>query len=315
MRLLKSLFFLALVAFSYNTIAESDLELRLPIGATPAVYTFDASPWSTCSVFTSTQQRTGSCLLNGTTTVADGFCSAFNTDRDQSCAPSYTYAYSYSNYGTCSLTTATQQRTAVCLRDHDSAISDNSLCSGTPSLSRSCTPNYTYAYTYGSYGTCSLTTATQQRSATCKRVHDGLVSNNTLCGTPSLSRSCTPNYTYSVTYGSYGACSTSTSKQTRSATCRRVHDGKVSSTSLCGSVSLTRACTPTTYAWSVGGYGACTGRWRICLDETEGVCLIEGFKAGTGTQSRSVLCKASPGNATVSSSLCTAGRPSSSRSC
>jgi len=261
MQLVKYLFSLMAMLASFNVMAE--YEIRLPIGATPAVYTFDAGPWTTCSVFTSTQQRTGNCLLNGSSTVSDGFCSEVNTGRDQSCTPSYTYAYSYGSYGTCSLTTATQQRSSVCLRDHDSAISDNSLCSGTPSLSRSCAPNYTYF----------------------------------------------------VTYGSYGACSTSTSKQTRSATCRRVHDGKVSSTSLCGSVSLTRACTPTTYAWSVGGYGACTGRWRICLDETEGVCLIEGFKAGTGTQSRSVLCKASPGNATVSSSLCTAGRPSSSRSC
>ena len=265
MRFHQYLIALLLCVNSINVMAA--FEMRLPIGATPAVYTFDAGPWTTCSVFTSTQQRTGNCLLNGSSTVSDGFCSEVNTGRDQSCTPSYTYAYSYGSYGTCSLTTATQQRSSVCLRDHDSAISDNSLCSGTPSLSRSCTPNYTY----------------------------------------------------SVTYGSYGACSASTSTQSRSATCRRDHDGLVSSNALCGSLSLTRACNPYTYAWSVGGYGSCTGHSTGCVSYKKikhiRICKAYGPIAGTGRQSRSVLCRRSPGGASVSTGYCTASKPSTSRGC
>jgi len=227
--------------FSFTAFA-AELELRFPTGSIQEPsYTYDNvyGAYSVCDLFNSTQSRAVACTRDDAAVVDGSFCEVPITS--QSCAPNYTYTFNYSAYGVCDLFTSTQSRTSQCIRDHDSLVVADGFC-GAPITSQSCTPAYTYSFSYDAWGTCDPATSTQSRSSQCLRDHDSLVVADGFCGTAISSQSCTPAYTYTTSYSSYGSCSGSPLTKTRTASCSRDYDSIVVSNSFCSVGSLSAAC-------------------------------------------------------------------------
>lgn len=132
-----------------------------------------------------------------------------------------------------------------------------------------------------------------------------------------------------------------TGTQTRSATCTR-SDGVQVDLSFCSNVVLSQACSTTctgpsyeeracsvpscyTYSWQTSGWGSCSATaswggwssWSICGPSCGSGTQTRSRSCNgstSGVQSRSVQCVRSDG-VTVSDSLCTGPRPSSTISC
>jgi hypothetical protein len=174
-----------------------------------------------------------------------------------------------------------------------------------PSTTTSCSApacNYTYSWSYGSWGKCSATacgtSGKQTRSYSCKRSDGATVSNSKCSGTPKYEQTCSApacNYTYKWVYGGWSSCSAkacgTSGKQTRSYKCVRSDGTVVSNSSCSGSPYYQKACSAPacnyTYSWSYGNWGSCSAT-----------------KCGTsGKKTRSYSCKRSDG-ATVSNTYC-----------
>ncbi|XRB10254.1 thrombospondin [Pseudoscourfieldia marina] len=182
--------------------------------------------WSSCSASCGggTQTRSVTCKRSDGQSVSDSSCSGSKPSTSQSCntqacAPSYTYSYATGSWAVCSASCGggTQTRSVTCKRSDGQAVADT-MCSGTkPSTSLSCntqacttpsttasptttkpadeapTTSYTYAFSEGSFGSCSESCGggTRTRTVTCLR-SDGQAVADTMCsGTkPSTSDSC-----------------------------------------------------------------------------------------------------------------------------
>jgi len=104
--------------------------------------------------------------------------------------------------GVCGTNNATKSRSVSCTRP-DNTITQDSYCTGTkPSTSQACTASecvsYTYAWTTGSWGSCTgscgTNKGTQSRSVSCNRSDNTKVSDSYCTGTkPSTSQACTAN--------------------------------------------------------------------------------------------------------------------------
>ena len=114
-----------------------------------------------------------------------------------------------------------------------------------------------------------------------------------------------PVWSYEWTTGDWGGCSATCGggTQTRTVDCDR-NDGVRVADALCETTkpAASNACNTQpcyTYNWY-------TGRWGSC-----------NASCGTGTQTRTVTCKRTSDNATLSDSICSAfsGKPSASASC
>ena len=184
----------------------------LPTSSPSYKYAYVAGSWASCSECT--QKRQVVCKRSDSMDVPDSYCSGSKPSTSQSCntqacAPSTSYSYSYStgSWGSCSASCGggTQTRSVTCKRSDGQSVSD-SYCSGTkPSTSGTCNSwacttfttvpkvAYTYAFSEGSFGSCSESCGggTRTRTVTCLR-SDGQAVADTMCsGTkPSTSDSC-----------------------------------------------------------------------------------------------------------------------------
>mgnify|MGYP000468067106 CR=1 FL=1 len=173
--------------------------------------------------------------------------------------PNYTYDINYGGFGACDLGTSTQSRTAECVRDQGALVVLDSFCDPMVT-SQSCSPAYTYSLDYSAWGSCDLGASIQSRTYQCLRDYDSLAVGDLNCGVPLVSQSCTPAYTYSFNYGTWGACDPGTSTQSRTSQCLRNYDSVVVDNLNCGTAVSSQSCTPTyTYTGSYSAYSACSG--------------------------------------------------------
>jgi len=109
---------------------------------------------------------------------------------------------------------------------------------------------------------------------------------------------------YAWESASWGACSTScgSGTQSRTVVCRRTADNTTVADSFCTGTkpATSQSCNETTgcgYAWSTNNWSACS---TTC---------------GSGTQSRTVVCRRSSDNAVVADSNCTGVKPDAAQAC
>ncbi len=299
-------------------------------GAKPAVsqactdvssctYQWMTNDYGACSTScgSGNQTRTVYCRRSDGVTVADASCDAgAKPATSQSCTDisSCTYSWVTGDYGACSTTcgSGNQTRTVSCRRSDGATVADASCDAGAkPAASRDCSDvsTCTYGWQSGAYGACSTTcgSGTKSRTVTCVR-SDGASVGDASCDAgskPATSDTCsdTSTCTYSWQAGAYGACSTTCGSGTknRSVTCVRSDGVSVGDASCdAGSKPATSdSCSDTstcTYAWETGAWGGCS---TTC---------------GTGSQTRSLVCRRSDG-AIVAGGNCTSSAPATSQSC
>jgi hypothetical protein len=272
-------------------------------------------PWSKCSA---TVCETRGTQTRSVTCAAHLDCSgAKKPTTSQACsAPSCSYGWRWGSWSSCNKTCGggTQTRTVRCANLSHSSLPTvaDSKCKGTkPATSQKCNTQtcVTYSWHIGAWKGCNKTCGggTNTRDVYCKsstgaKVSDSYCSNK---GTkPSATASCNTQacITYSWYIGTWGSCSKScgTGYKNRTVYCKssagaRVSDGYCKSTKPATSTSCnTQTCV--TYSWITGSWGKCS---KSC---------------GSGTQSRSVYCKANPGSK-VSDGYCKTSKPKSSQSC
>jgi hypothetical protein len=148
----------------------------------------------------------------------------------------------------------------------------------------------TYAPTYGAYGTCDVHTATQTASIASCTGSDGRAADASKCTPATISRSCTPVYTYVPTYGAWSVCTSL--KQTATITACTRSDGKSVATSMCTPKTVTQACTPTYTCDPVEA-----GRYIVGGSNTGGGYLGQTVARTTGWEQRAAaICQAAMAN-------------------
>jgi len=233
--------------------------------------------------------------------------------------PAGTYSWFEGGFNLCSKPCGggTQTQTVECRRNSDNVGVADSYCSGTkPDGARTCnaqTCSSTYTWNVGSFGACSKTCGTGQRTRTvvCQDQSGTTVADSFCSGTtkPATSENCNTNTCPPISYSwnvSPGACSKECGGGTATdvVVCKR-NDGVTVDDSNCTAPKppTTRTCNPEacpvvyTYAWEAGAYSTCS------------------MTCGPGVQTRSVVCKRSDG-AYVAESYCNAAtKPATSQSC
>ena len=301
--------------------------------ATAVTYSWTTSDWSACSC-TGSQTRSAYCSGSDGSLGTEGTqCStATKPALSQSCTiPSTctTYSWKQSSWSSCSVDCGSgiQQASVQCISSSTGlAVSDLSCpAASKPTTVVSCnTQACPTAFVYSAWSSCSATCGggTQTRTATCQRTQNGITTAVTdfycsgkqatsqACGTAA----CPPPpavTTYSLTYGTWGACSVSCGpggSQTRAATCVG-SDGKTYPLSNCGCGSGTstflcpgsyQSCNTQvcpSYAWNNPAWGACS------------------LSCGGGIQTRTVQCLDQSTNTVVASTNCVQAQPAGVQSC
>jgi hypothetical protein len=201
-------------------------------------YSFQYGSWSTpagCGAVT--QTRTASCLRSDGSTVSNTYCGTPVTTQGGTSTATCTYAFEYGAWSTpAGCGAVTQTRTAQCRRS-DGAIVANGNC-GTPVTSQGAADYSTCSYTanLGGWSACSNScgTGTQSRAVSCTR-SDGATVDNSSCGSPASSQSCSDNSGCAPVLGTFAkvssACGSSyrTTGSTYTYTIRNSGAGAISS--------------------------------------------------------------------------------------
>jgi hypothetical protein len=159
-------------------------------------YSFQYGGWSNpsgCGAVT--QTRSATCVRSDGTPVGDASCGTPVTSQGSTNYGSCTYAFEYGGWSTpAGCGTVTQTRSAQCRRS-DGSIVANGSC-GTPVTSQNVGDYRACSYNpiVGGWSTCSNSCGggTQSRSVSCQR-SDGAYVDNSACGSPATSQSCTGN--------------------------------------------------------------------------------------------------------------------------
>ena len=247
--------------------------------------------------------------------------------------PVWSYEWTTGDWGGCSATCGggTQTRTVDCDRNDGVRVAD-ALCETTkPAASNACNtqPCYTYNWYTGRWGSCNAScgTGTQTRTVYCRR-NDGTQVADAFCsgGKPSASTSCS-------------SCSGCSYNETAYINHKVIHCNYLK---LNGRTNWTyaevRSSIISTYGSVYNHYLGCSSYEKVCPYPSDACCAAAGYtdhggqcslawvtgnfgscsaSCGTGTQTRTVTCKRTSDNATLSDSICSAfsGKPSASASC
>jgi len=290
-------------------------------------YAWKEGAWSTCTQVCDggIQSRSVSCFRDGTTAVADSFCSGSKPTSSQSCGTAACpRAWKEGTWSPCSVICGggTRTRTVVCQKTVGTAIStvQDSECSGVkPATTQTCgtdpCPTFSWSQS-GVWSECSKPCGggTQTRTVNCIDSSTGQKTDDTKCtGTkPNTSQACNteacPIYAWQTTKWTPLTCPTECGKsgisQSRTVTCYETVSNTAATETYCTStkppVSVTCPDTPAcpTYSWKVGPYSSCSST-----------------KCGeSGTRKRPVTCQSS-NTETVADSYCTGTKPVDVESC
>lgn len=295
---------------------------------TSCSYAWAVGSWGSCT--NGYMTRTVACKKSGVT-YADGWCITDNggvkPDTSQLCGDYYwvSSAWSPTSCPSCSDSTVTRTRTVTCKTIvGDSTVADN-LCPGTkPSTSSACNglpACTTYSWVIsGSWSPscpdCGSSNLPQTRTVYCRSstlatVSDSFCANAGSKPASSRTLSCSADpcetgqwVTSAWDPATCPACGDSDVTRQRSVTCQD-SEGKILAASACEGTKpgTTSVCNLDPCSDSYEWY---TGTWSMSCPTCTTVSL---------TRSRSVYCRNKSNQETVSDSLCTGSKPSTSSTC